>query len=73
MSDIVLDVCGLDPPEPMERILDALDQLANGTRLAVLIEREPHPLLIRLARHGYHHQIGARADGRYDLVIWRAP
>jgi uncharacterized protein (DUF2249 family) len=72
MADIALDVCMLEPPEPMTRIFDALAQLADDDRLAVLIEREPHPLYAALARQHYRHSIMARADRRFDLLIWRS-
>jgi uncharacterized protein (DUF2249 family) len=49
----LLDVRGLEPPEPMQRILDALDGLPDGGRLEALLDREPYPLYRILARDGY--------------------
>jgi uncharacterized protein (DUF2249 family) len=71
MQEISLDVCALAPPEPMERVLDALGAMAPQRRLAVLIERDPLPLYRILDRHGYRHCITRRPDQRYDLLIWR--
>ena len=71
MPDIAIDVCMLEPPEPMERVLDALSRLGPGERLAVRIDREPHPLYRVLERNGYGYQIAPRADFRYDLLIWQ--
>lgn len=71
MQEISIDVCALAPPEPMERVLDALAAMAPLRRLAVLIEREPLPLYRILERHGYRHCITPRPDRRYDLLIWR--
>jgi uncharacterized protein (DUF2249 family) len=48
-----LDLRGLQPPEPMERVLDALDLLADGGTLEAILDREPHPLYRILARNGY--------------------
>ena len=48
-----LDLRGLQPPEPMERTLDALDLLADGATLEIILDREPHPLYRILARDGY--------------------
>lgn len=73
MREISLDVCELAPPEPMERVLDALEAMAPQDRLAVLIERDPLPLYRILERRGYRHSITARPDQRYELLIWRAP
>jgi uncharacterized protein (DUF2249 family) len=55
MNDI-LDLRALPPPEPMERVLAALDVLPDGARLRVLLAREPHPLYGILARTGYRWQ-----------------
>jgi hypothetical protein len=71
MFEIPLDVCALDAPEPMVRVLDALSMLDPDDRLAVLIESEPRPLYPILDRHGYRHCTTPRADRRYDLLIWR--
>jgi uncharacterized protein (DUF2249 family) len=72
MDKIALDVCGLVPPEPMERILDALDALAPGTQLSVTIDREPRPLYRILESRGFSHSIAAGADRRFSLLVWRA-
>jgi uncharacterized protein (DUF2249 family) len=68
-SPVCLDVSGLLPPEPMERILDALAELPHGAALQVLIDREPFPLYRILERDGCSHRIAARPDGRFDLTI----
>lgn len=39
-----LDVSDLEPPEPMERILDALDEMPAEDCLRVRHRREPYPL-----------------------------
>ena len=72
MQEIPLNVCGLEAPEPMERVLEALCALEPTDRLAVLIEREPRPLYRILERNGYSHCICARPDHLFDLLIWRA-
>ena len=65
-----LDVGGLEPPEPMVLILEALDRIQPGQRLRVLIDREPHPLYRVLERNGFAHSISARPDYRFELLIW---
>lgn len=72
-APIVLDVGGLEPPEPMVRILEALDTLAPRQSLRVLIDREPHPLYRVLQRHGHAWRTSALAGGRFELVIEAAP
>lgn len=62
MNDL-LDLRALPAPEPMERVLDALDVLPDGARLRVLLAREPHPLYAILARAGYRWQSDWQDDG----------
>ena len=71
-GDIVdIDVCGLEPPEPLERVLDALGRLQPGQRLRVLIPREPYPLYSILDRNGYQHETKSREDFLYEVTIWQ--
>jgi uncharacterized protein (DUF2249 family) len=60
---VTLDVCGLMPPEPLERVLDALSSLAPDDKLRMLIDREPVPLYRILANNGY--------AWRTEALIWR--
>ncbi|HYC43601.1 MAG TPA: DUF2249 domain-containing protein [Noviherbaspirillum sp.] len=69
-SYLDIDVCGLEPPEPMERVLDSLGRLQPGQRLRVLIPREPFPLYGILDRNGYLHETKSREDFLYEVVIW---
>jgi uncharacterized protein (DUF2249 family) len=68
-----LDLRGLEPPEPMERVLDALDRLPAGERLCMLIERAPHPLYRILSYNGYAHSTRTLSDCLYEVTIWQAP
>lgn len=70
-EEISLDVCGLQPPEPMERVLEALSQLPQGQRLRMLIDREPRPLYRILDNNGYRHRTHERPDYLYEILIWQ--
>ncbi len=73
MTDTVhLDVCGLEPPEPLERVLGALSELQPQQRLCMLIDREPLPLYRILANNGYAHETRTLPDYRYEIMIWKA-
>lgn len=73
MPDIVhIDVCGLAPPEPLERVLDALSTLGPQQKLCMLIDREPMPLYRILANNGYAHQTQTRPDFLYEILIWKS-
>jgi uncharacterized protein (DUF2249 family) len=67
-----LDVRGLEPPEPMARVLEALDGMPCGERLCMLIEREPRPLYPILAQRGYAYRTLARPDLLFEVTIWHA-
>jgi uncharacterized protein (DUF2249 family) len=69
-DDIVeIDVCGLQPPEPLERVLEALSRAKAGQRLRMLIDREPRPLYGILERNGYAYEATLRDDYIYDILI----
>nr|WP_315255094.1 DUF2249 domain-containing protein [uncultured Duganella sp.] len=72
-STRLLDVGGLEPPEPMVRILEALDTISDDERLRVLIDREPVPLYRILLRNGYQYRTTLQDDQRYEVLIWLAP
>jgi uncharacterized protein (DUF2249 family) len=66
-----LDNRGLEPPEPMVRILEALNDLAGGAELTAHLDREPLLLYPHLETRGFAHRIDAEADGSYLIHIWR--
>jgi TusA-related sulfurtransferase len=65
----LLDVRALEPPEPLERVLDALADMPADHRLRVVLGREPYPLYGLLRRMGYCWRTEAH-DGRYEILIW---
>lgn len=67
---LLIDVCGLEPPEPMERVMDALGRLNQGQELVMLIDREPKPLFRILERNGFSFRIKQRSDFNYEITIW---
>ena len=67
-----LDVCGLQPPEPFERIMEALDDLPDGDVLEVRIHRQPHPLYEVLRNHGYVFTTDPTTDGVFLICIRKA-
>lgn len=54
---IEIDAREMQPPEPMERVLEALDMLAPGDEIHLRLWREPFPLYRVLERNGYRHQV----------------
>ena len=72
MSAVDLDVRGLEPPEPLERVLSALDGLAAGDELRLKIDCRPMPLYRILERNGYTHDERPGTDSLYEITIRKA-
>lgn len=63
-----LDLRGLQPPEPMVRIFEALER-APRAPLRVVLPHEPYPLYGLLRERGFSWQGRPRADGGFELLI----
>ena len=68
---IVLDVRGMEPPEPMVRTLAALETLPTGKTLLQINERLPLFLLPKLEELGFQHQVRQQNDGLVRVFIRR--
>ncbi|WP_374012406.1 DUF2249 domain-containing protein [Pseudoxanthomonas koreensis] len=64
-----LDLRHLPPPEPMQRILDAVDALAPDARLDALTPFRPDPLLPVLEQWGYAWRIDDLEGGGARIAI----
>ena len=69
INEILLDARGLEPPEPMERVMQTLALLRPGQTIRLLLHREPFPLYPLLAERGYRHATTPQADGSYVILI----
>lgn len=67
---IVVDARGLEPPEPMVRVLTALDELRRGERLLMLIPIEPRPLFRVLERNQFAYRCELKPEGHFEVTIW---
>jgi len=67
---IVVDARGLEPPEPMVRVLTALDELPSGERLLMLIHIEPRPLFRVLERNQFAYRCELKPEGHFEVTIW---
>jgi uncharacterized protein (DUF2249 family) len=68
-DEILVDARWLEPPEPMERVMQALAVLRPGQSIRLLLHREPFPLYPLLAERGYRHDTRMEADGSYVILI----
>ena len=71
MPERVLDARWLEPPEPMELTLDAIDSLEPGDHLRLLIHRTPYMLFPILKEWGFSYQSHSNDDGTFEVLIWR--
>ena len=69
----IVDARGLLHPEPFERVVAALTELASGDQVKLIINQEPRPLYRFLERNRYAYSAESFADGRFEILIWELP
>ncbi len=67
-----VDARGLEPPEPMMRILSALSTLPSRKMLRALTDRKPVHLIAELESQKYHVASEEKSDGSWLNSISRA-
>lgn len=70
MHERIVDARWLEPPEPMELTLAALEVLESGEKVSLLIHREPYMLYKILEEWGYGYRTQSRDEGTYEILIW---
>ncbi len=70
---IRLDVRGLEPPQPMLRVLERLDTLGPDEELLVVHDRRPMFLYPQLDDRGFLHETRDVGPGHVEIRIRRAP
>lgn len=68
-DEVLVDARGMAAPEPLERVMDALDALQPGQTIRLLLHREPFPLYDLLAERDYTHATHEDAEGNYVILI----
>lgn len=69
---LVIDGRELQPPEPLEKALAALDSLPADGELLLLLHCHPNPLFNVLRNNGFAWQENIAADGTHEIRIRRA-
>ncbi len=67
-----IDVRGLEPPEPLVRILDALEKLPAGATLHAHTDREPCHLFGEAEQRGFRSECRNQTDGSWITALTRA-
>jgi uncharacterized protein (DUF2249 family) len=65
----VIDARELEPPEPFERVMEALSVMEPGGAVLLILNRQPYPLYRVLERNGYRYRATQFPDGRFEIEI----
>ncbi|MES9858547.1 MAG: DUF2249 domain-containing protein [Sedimenticola sp.] len=68
---IDLDVSMLEPCEPLERTLEAIQALLPGQYLRVVHRREPKLLYPMLEKAGFEWRCREQDANLFNIYIWR--
>lgn len=68
----IIDGREMQPPEPLERTLEALDALPVGEELLLLLYCHPLPLFNILRNHGFVWEEKVLTDGTHEIHIRHA-
>lgn len=71
--EVVLDVRGMEPPEPMVRVLEIIDGFGESDRLKLVIDCTPTPLLRILDRNGFDYDMVPGRESVHEITIRRRP
>ncbi len=69
LNETILDVRGLEPPEPMIQILSILENLPPGAVLVAQTDRKPMHLLDVLVEKNYPTECLKNHDASYITTI----
>lgn len=69
--DVFLDNRGLEPPMPMVKTLEALEQLSIGSTLRIHNDRVPVYLLPQLHERGATYDVQEQEDGSAIVTIYK--
>lgn len=66
-----IDVRGLEPPEPLVRILAAMERLEAGRTLRARTDRQPCHLLEEADQRGFQQECQVQSDGSWITILTR--
>ena len=71
-TTVALDARGLEPPQPLVAILEALARLPEGREMSVRTDRRPMHLYALLEQRGFTSESEDQPDGSFVTTIRRA-
>jgi len=69
--NLALDVRGMEPPQPLELVLETIDDFGPGDELKLVIDCHPVPLFRILDRNGYAYRTEPGTQSMHEITIWR--
>ena len=69
-AERVIDGRSMEPPEPFVQTMEALDAIAPGQRVLLILGREPIPLYRTLELNGYSWQTERTPEGTVEVLMW---
>jgi hypothetical protein len=67
---LTLDLRGMAPPVPLDRVLGTITAFRAGDTLKLLSNFEPCPLYRILDRDGFRHHAEPGERAPYEVTIW---
>ena len=71
LAEVLLDVSELEPPEPLELTLEAVDKLEPGQYLRMLHRRDPCMLFSNLDDNDFNYFQRKGSTTAVEVFIWR--
>ncbi len=68
---LVVDARGLEPPQPMAKILEALPGIVAGGQILALTDRRPMLLYPKLEERGFTYATEETGNGCFETRIWK--
>ena len=68
---IVVDARGLEPPQPMAKILENLPRIAAGGQILAMTDRRPMLLYPKLEERGFSFSTEETTHGWFETRIWK--
>lgn len=71
--ELLVDAREMQPPEPFERTMEAIDRMGPDDEVVLWLFRRPEPLFSALRRNGYRYTEAPGPDGCNEFRITMTP
>jgi len=61
----------LEPPEPMVKVIEAVNNMAAHEAVLMVHRKMPRLLFSKLDELGFSHEVTEESEGLIKLLIWR--